>query len=87
MVEKEHTLEDAPEGGTKKRWKIVYRHEKVFRLLLPCLFSNFFPCVCAREAGGREEGRQYQCAVCVCVLSVLSFELIEKVNHRSFATR
>lgn len=67
MVEKEHTLEDAPEGGTKKRWKIVYRHEKVFRLLLPCLFSNFFPCVCAREEGGKG-GAVPMCSVCVCVV-------------------
>lgn len=68
MVEKEHTLENAPEGGTKKRWKIVYRHEKVFRLLLPCLFSNFFSmCVRERETGGAR-GAVPMRSVCVCCL-------------------
>lgn len=67
-------------GRQKNAGKLFIAMKKFFRLLLACLFSNFFHvCVCVWKGG--------VCTVCVCVLSVLSFELIEKVNHRSFATR
>lgn len=49
-------------GAPKKRWKIVYRHEKVFSFVAGLFIFQFFPCVCVCVEGGSVH------CVCVCVV-------------------